>query len=113
MTYLRVIPRDLFNEANLLKCLGRLALINLRGGLPKGWCVKHSSHDFAVHQNSADGGIWCSNVLLVHPSYGSMPLERPLNTRKAWNLVTSDYVEVFDGQGNLSTEMVEHLNNLT
>lgn len=24
MTYRRVIPRDLFNEADLLKCLGRL-----------------------------------------------------------------------------------------
>lgn len=26
MTYLRVIPRDLFNEAKLLKCLGKLYL---------------------------------------------------------------------------------------
>ena len=27
MSYARVIPRDLFNEANLLKCLGKVALI--------------------------------------------------------------------------------------
>ena len=27
MTYRRVLPRDLFNEAKLLKCLGQLALI--------------------------------------------------------------------------------------
>lgn len=27
MTYQREIPRDLFNEANLLKCLGQISLI--------------------------------------------------------------------------------------
>lgn len=26
MNYVRIIPRDLFNEANLLKCLGALGL---------------------------------------------------------------------------------------
>lgn len=27
MSYFRVIPRDLFNEASLLKCYGRLAIL--------------------------------------------------------------------------------------
>ncbi len=37
MTYKRVIPRDLFNEANLLKCYGALwiALDNARGHTAK------------------------------------------------------------------------------
>ncbi len=36
MSYTRVIPRDFFNEAKLLKCMGILSLKILDGMLPEG-----------------------------------------------------------------------------
>lgn len=39
MSYSRVIPRDFFNEAKLLKCLGQLSLAILDGKMPAGITV--------------------------------------------------------------------------
>lgn len=107
MSYARVIPRDLFNEASLLKCLGRLFLCTegLEGvelGEPEG------EEPFAVEQDPADGSLSVANVPL---RVRGVPfrLFRPLNSREPWPLwcespfaCDEEEVQVFDAEGNLS-----------
>lgn len=76
MNYARVIPRDLFNEANLLKCYGRLALeVDL----------EHDGGAFDIQQDPASGALHVANVRLVVRGR-EVPLFRPLNSREPWPL---------------------------
>jgi hypothetical protein len=59
--YQRVIPRDLFNESKLLKCLGRLALLIHDGRLP-GVEMEHDGEAFIIDQREDDGGLTCETV---------------------------------------------------
>lgn len=113
MTYRRVIPRDLFNEANLLKCLGML-WIALEG--TQGHCaaLDHADgHIFAVIQDPDDGSISCSTVTLTIRDQIT-PLFRPLNSRDPYPLwarfgdLLGDYedIEVFNIEGHLSAEFL-------
>lgn len=115
MTYLRVIPRDLFNEGNLLKCYGRLWILldetrghNARLGDKDG---DHSGEPFEVMQNEATGGITLVN--LPFTIGGEVwRLERPLNSRETWplyciNVESEDEIAVFDDDGRFTSEFVQ------
>ena len=103
MTYARVIPRDLFNEANLLKCYGRLWCLldetrghNARLGLDPAANdgEDYSGAPFDVQQEISDGGISIANI----PFRVGGTLYRlyvPLNNRRAWPL----WCEAFDQEG--------------
>lgn len=111
MAYLRVIPRDLFNEANLLKCLGRI-YINLENMARVENCVLvHDDEAFDIDQNEATGGLFVRNVWLR--AHGKdYYFERPLNSRREWPLYMStegDDIEVFGDEGQFSDEMVAFL----
>ena len=79
MTYQRVIPRDLFNEAKLLKCLGQLSLIAHDGLHPElSLEVKHHSERFDIEQRPQCGGlyanvrVWAGDTpLVVYSAYNS------------------------------------------
>jgi len=45
MSYTRVIPRDLFNEANLLKCYGQIYIEVERMSLPDPRAYVEIEHD--------------------------------------------------------------------
>lgn len=107
--YLRVIPRDLFNEASLLKCLGRLALLAER--MP-GVVVDHDGGPFEVEQDDNSGSIWVLGVE-VRVAVGTLSLWRPLNSRRPWPLMAAvegdpdcDPVPVFCDDGELSPEFL-------
>lgn len=112
MSYRRVIPRDLFNEANLLKCYGRISI--LADFYQPGEIELRQTHDghFDVRQNSSSGGLEIFNVRLYINGVWHW-LERPLNSRKAWPLYVTgtpddpdfDAIEVFDKDGQFSEEM--------
>lgn len=112
--YQRVIPRDLFNESNLLKCLGKLYLcletVNLSGVE-----LEHDGEAFDIDQDESTGGLFVRNVVLIVRGE-KMNLWRPLNSRYAWPLylTTSDDEEysVFDDEGDLSVEMLQFLSPL-
>lgn len=109
MTYRRVIPRDLFNEANLLKCLGRLWIcLDDRGGHRAELLGPIGRQGFDVRQSDMDGSISAENVHLLIAGYEAGRLWRPLNSREDWPLYLTDErdgeIEVFDDQGNLSAE---------
>lgn len=66
--YTRVIPRDLFNEAKLLKCLGRLSLLHHEGLLSDGVTIRHDNDSFAgfnITQNPTDGSLFVSNLTIA------------------------------------------------
>ena len=119
MTYRRVIPRDLFNEANLLKCYGRLwlCLDKLRdhkatlGDEPNGQDPgDHSGGAFVVEQNPDDGSITLANVSFCVDGE-RLRLARPLNSRDPWPLWVDDEEAgicecVFTDEGELTPEFV-------
>lgn len=85
--YRRVIPRDLFNEGNLLKCYGRLAI--LLGEIPA-WGHRavlgpEDVEAFEIVQNPGDGSLTVANLRF---EIGGEPyrLSRPLNARDPWPL---------------------------
>lgn len=65
MSYHRVLPRDLFNEAKLFKCLGRLFLMEADGQLPDNVRLIHNtnrSEGFIVSQDPSDGSLYVENI---------------------------------------------------
>ncbi|WP_247537479.1 hypothetical protein [Ralstonia pseudosolanacearum] len=110
MSYLRVIPRDLFNEANLLKCYGRL-YINLENLNAPDVSIEHDGEAFDVYQCQDDGSTTLCNVTLCVRG-NPCTLLRPLNSRDAWPLYarTADSeVPVFDDSGDFTADMVDLL----
>lgn len=109
MGYYRVVPRDLFNESNLLKCYGGLyiklddmgiggvALVESEPGAP-----------FRIVQDPSDGSLFVENVNL-YVRGKCVHLYRPLNSREPWPLYVElsdrfDVLPVFDDDGNLTEE---------
>ncbi len=118
MSYLRVIPRDLFNEAKLLKCLGQLALI-IHDGVraPRGLSLEHENPEdgFQIEQNESSGVLYCENLSCASNGRG-IELSIPYNSKEAYPLRfwTGDDTEgyVFDDTGALADEFREALNAL-
>lgn len=114
MTYQRVIPRDLFNEANLLKCYGKLWLLLEKLNLPH---VKFEleGDTFEIEQGWEDGHTYIDNLKLMvgHPYATWHPLSRPLNSRDAWPLYVTHYdrddIAVFTDTGELTEEFLSLL----
>lgn len=109
MSYQRVIPRDLFNEAKLLKCLGALAL-HIHDYRPAGVTLNHFAEDegFRIEQNPDSGALYCSNLELT--AHGTViGLSTPYNCKDAYPLnFADDSAEedgrVFNEDGSLSNE---------
>lgn len=110
MSYRRVIPRDLFNEANLLKCYGQLWL-KLEGRLGPELSFEFDDtglNPFAIDQRPHDGSLTVRNVALFARGR-QIHLSRPLNSRLPWPLEAllpdtelGEEVLVFTPDGELS-----------
>lgn len=118
MSYYRVIPRDLFNEAKLLKCLGMLSLKIL----DRVSVAKHLKEEtwgldsgFQINQNPLDGAIFVANHDLFCGE-SNIYLCSPLNSKKVnpleWHF--GDCADsVFDDAGDFSEEFCALVKNLT
>lgn len=115
MSYTRIIPRDLFNEANLLKCYGRLyiCLENYFGGPVK---LAEDVNHFEVIQRPADGWTYIANIPLTIRG-SKFLLTRPLNARDPWPLYAEEIdnpdaepIRIFDNNGELSQEFLDYVN---
>lgn len=97
MSYFRVIPRDLFNEGNLLKCYGRL-WINLEN-MALEHLLQHTDAEAGFNVMQDDSGFtYLSNVKL-----DDFILYRPVNSREPWPLYAlynDEEYSVFDEHGN-------------
>lgn len=116
MPYQRVLPRDLFNEAKLLKCLGRLSLLIEDGMLPMR--VIHDTMTdpgFLVDQNPDDGSFFCANLQFYAPRQGRLrlvPFHSALNSRESWPLLCTwqqEELAVFNEDGSLTDEFRQHV----
>ena len=111
MNYQRVIPRDLFNEASLLKCLGQLALLHHDRPV-EGLEIEHSEpcEGFQVLQDPSSGAIFCPFVRAVNIRGDSVVLQRPLNSRQDWPLeieLTDRNITVFTSFGAFHPDFLE------
>lgn len=113
MGYSRVLPRDLFNEAKLLKCMGRVALYIHDGIIPNTTILLHHEPEsgFKIEQG-IDGETFVINLVLI--SYHDViPLSSPLNSRANYPLEAfweDEYVRVFNEDGDLTDEFKKIVN---
>lgn len=113
MTYTRVIPRDLFNEAKILKCLGQLYLNLERFTVDRDILLDYDGGAFDIRQNPASGGLRVWNVdLIVRGRY--LDMESPLNSREPYPLFIDmegddEDIKIFNDDGSFSAEMIEFL----
>lgn len=107
MSYRRVIPRDLFNEANLLKCYGQLWLALEYKGHQAVLHHTRTTQDFGVMQNESDGSLTLQNVVLFVRDEIVL-LHRPLNSREPYPLYAitpeDEEIAVFQSDGSLTRE---------
>lgn len=111
-SYQRVIPRDLFNDANLLKCYGQI-YINLEPLDVDAKLVERGDmRGFHIERDDSSGATFVANVHLIVRGQ-PVRLERPMNSRQPYPLymVTEDYEEitVFEQSGQFSAEFVAFL----
>lgn len=111
MSYNRVLPRDAFNEANFLKCIGILNLYILEQSPPYFDC-QFDGGSFDINQNES-GDLYIKNLYFTvkDEKFGII---RPLNSRHAFPLVaidpqTEEYIEIFKDCGNFTQEFIEFI----
>lgn len=111
--YERVIPRDFFNEAKLLKCMGMLSLKILDCQLPEGISIKieESGEPFKI-KLSEEGNLFVSN-------YEVFINDRPVMVSTTYNSKSNypfhcmvDYCEtpIFDESGEFTEEFIQTFN---
>jgi len=109
MSYRRVLPRDLFNEADLLKCYGALWLkLENLGPKVRAAFLEDDVPRFDIAQDMGSGAITVRSLtLMVHDR--EVDLYRPLNARAKWPLYASiddEETRVFDEEGELTPEFM-------
>lgn len=117
MSYNRTIPRDLFNEAKLLKCLGQLSLL-IHDEMARPLSIDHDETEFPgflIEQRDSDGALYCSN-LQVFCKGRLIGLWSPYNRKDAYPLTFSlddEEGDVFTDEGELSEEFRGLISTLT
>ena len=108
-----VIPRDLFNHGNMLKCYGKI-YINLEN-MVSNYSLNYdeTGNCFDVSYTD-DGETYLTDVTLSHNDTGeTIFLYRPLNSRGEWPMYAMDsddeIIPVFNDDGTFSEEFVKLL----
>jgi hypothetical protein len=112
--YNRVIPRDLFNEAKLFKCIGRLVLLIHDGKTINGMTFTHDGTPFVVGQYDEDGSL---TIINIHFKVKRQKLQfkTTYNSKNNYPLyLYYDYVDyqVFDESGEYTEEFTNFINSL-
>lgn len=118
MSYTRVLPRDLFNESKLLKCLGQLVLI-LHDGVDRRrraapaitFEMVNEDLGFDIQQDESTGDLSCDNLLFqfrgeelqFHSAYNSKELY-PLYCE-----IDGTEYPVFNDDGSFTAQFLEAL----
>ena len=114
MAYHREIPRDLFNEANLLKCYGQI-YINLESAEMPHVELTGDGEAFAIEQDYSSGDTYIANVALLIDGE-VCTLRRPLNSREPWPLQfvndSEEELPLFYKDGTFSQDFIEYAESL-
>lgn len=115
MSYERVLPRDLFNEAKLLKCLGRLALLIHDEKLPRLRFEQLETNNLRVELDVAFSELFCP-ALCLHHGETELELFTPYNNREEYPLYfrvsNEDGIyegRVFNNDGSVSADLANWL----
>lgn len=110
LSYNRVAPRDLFNEANFLKCLGQLAMAIIDGHLPHIYFDEDTYSQVGTPLMQNEDGDLC----LVYDLFkfkcddDAILIFRPLNSREPWPIYTinedGERVSLFDADGKITDQ---------
>lgn len=101
---IRVLPRDAFNDANLLKCIGQLTLLILDCDKSvEGLTYDYDGEPFDIQQDEADGSTCVANIQF-YANKKPIRIIRPCNSREQWPLVAwhgDDEYYVFNSKGGV------------
>lgn len=113
MHYNRVLPRDFFNEAKLLKCMGQLSLKVLDGLVPNGVFIQFDECDDPFQIDLTEcGHLWIKNYKITINGV-EVKLKIPYNSKQPYPLLCElDYEDtpVFTDHGVLTREFVDRFN---
>ena len=116
--YIRVLPRDLFNEGKLLKCIGKISLhIHDANKTLRGLKFEHDGSFFMVCQSEQDGSLSLANITFKLGDK-ELYLYTKYNSREDWPLFASfnedntDEVNVFDLFGNFHDDFLTLIENV-
>lgn len=111
--YTRVVPRDLFNESKLLKCIGQLVLLIHDGNRPNGLDFIHDDEPFDIRLLE-DGHLIIKNIRFkIKNKY--ILFKSLYNSKRPYPLLCEhDYCEyeVFDDAGKYTDEFITFCNSL-
>lgn len=111
--YTRVIPRDLFNESKLLKCIGQLVLLIHDGNRPNGLDFTHDDEPFDIRLME-DGHLRIANIKFK--INGKFVLFKTVYNRKSNYPLLCEHnyceYEVFDDAGKYTEEFITFCNTL-
>lgn len=114
VNYQRVLPRDLFNESKLLKCIGQLILHIENRITPENLTYFHDDVDFKISQNESDGSISIQNIEFEYNGR-ILHFYTLLNNKEPYPLyvyLDDEECNVFMNDGILSPEFLEFLKNI-
>jgi hypothetical protein len=95
MAFIRVLPRDAFNDANLLKCIGQLTLLIEDGAAcVEGLTYTYDGEPFDIQQDESDGSTYVANMTF-QVNGKSVHMRRPMNSRDPWPLLMITDLDVY------------------
>lgn len=110
-TYHRVIPRDLFNESKLLKCLGRVCLLIHDGQAGDLRVLDEHGGRFMIEQDQSDGSFYVANWHFFIRKM-QIRLSSALNSKEPFPLyatIDGEEVAVFDDSGDFTEEFWRYI----
>lgn len=116
MSYTRICPRDLFNEAKLLKCIGQISLLILDNQAPDNLKMKTDYDSFTVIQDTSYGSIYLEEILITISGHSHIFYCR-MNAKDSYPLEvvaneTEDFIEVFNDDGTFHSDFIDYCNEL-
>lgn len=82
---IRVLPRDAFNDANLLKCIGKLTIL-IEDRAINCLTYTYDGEPFDIVQDLTSGDTFVSNIQFFDKKGEFVPHYRPLNSRDEYPL---------------------------
>lgn len=111
--YIRVIPRDLFNESKLLKCMGRLCVLIHDNDTPFEMNVEHNDEPFNIALTD-DGSLTITNInISINDIYFNF--YTTYNSKDNYPLFCgyeNDEVLVFDESGKFTNDFIDFVKNI-
>jgi hypothetical protein len=115
MSHTRVIPRDFFNEAKLLKCLGQFIIEADNYALTRENIEFPGTSDPFEICMTDSGELYCRNYEFYMKKDGSLFLFTPYNSKEPyplyWRILDND-ISIFTDDGKFENEFLETMRDV-